>query len=178
MSDEVYPEREGVEDQRKGGFPQGASCYAAGKSGISTKSGKAVTRPHRLSSDSLSAPTTKYRMQKCLTRLGIPLKVVWTPKPDVARHGEILSDCLLIYDEEEADAWETFHHEIVEYKLREVTQVYRTLVNQLIEGYEKLAYQQKERFIEALPKIAKTIQTERQESLVRPPQNDHEKSAS
>ena len=81
MSDEVYPEREGVEDQRKGGFPQGASCYVAGKNGISTKLGKVVTRPHCLSSDSLSAPTTKNRMQKCLTRLGIPLKVVWTLNP-------------------------------------------------------------------------------------------------
>ena len=92
-------------------------------------------------------------MQRCLDRLGIPLKVVWAPKPDVTKHGEILSDCLLIYDEEMADAWETFTHELVEYKLKEITQVYSTLVNQLIDGYEKLVYQQKERFIEALPKI-------------------------
>ena len=42
-------------------------------------------------------------------------------------------------------------------KLKEVTQVYRTLVNQLIDGYEKLAYQQKERFIEALPKIMEAV---------------------
>ena len=104
-------------------------------------------------------------MQKCLDRLAIPLKVVWAPKPDAAKHGEILSGCLLIYDEEEADAWETFAHELVEYKLKEVTQVYRTLVNQLIDGYEKLAYQQKERFIEALPNIMETIQTERREAL-------------
>jgi hypothetical protein len=101
------------------------------------------------------------RMQRCLDRLGIPLEVVWVPKPDADKHGEILSRSLLIYDVEEADAWETFTHELVEYKLKEVTQVYRTLVNQLIDGYEKLAYQQKERFIDFLPKLIEALKESR-----------------
>jgi len=101
------------------------------------------------------------KMQRCLDRLGVPLKAVWAPKPDGASHGEIREGCLLIYDENEVDAWETLFHEIVEYQLKAVTQVYRTLVNQLIEGFEKLAYQQKEQFIEALPGILKTVEAER-----------------
>ena len=122
-----------------------------------------ITAPKDTRSNEPNCPerVIRARMQKCLDRLGIPLEVVWAPKPDATEHGEILSGCLLIYDEEMADAWETFAHELVEYNLKEVTQVYRTLVNQLIEGYEKLAYQQKERFIEALPKIMETIQAER-----------------
>jgi len=111
------------------------------------------------------------RMQNCLDRLGISLKVKLVPKPNSARHGEIVSDYLLIYDEAETDAWETLCHEIVEYKLKSVTQVYRMLVNQLIEGYEKLAYQQKERFIKALPEIFETIEAE------RPTSNNRSKKA-
>ena len=137
-----------AEEQKQGNFPDGASNRVLGRN--AALMGKSAAR-----------------MQRCLDRWGIPLKVVWTPKPDSAKHGEILSGCLLIYDEEEADAWETFTHELVEYKLKEVTQVYRTLVNQLIEGYEKLAYQQKERFIEALPKVMETIQTERDPRKLR-----------
>jgi len=111
------------------------------------------------------------RMQSCLNHLNIPLKIVWTPKPNSARHGEIVSNYLLIYDEAETDAWETLCHEVVEYKLKSVTQVYRMLVNQLIEGYEKLAYQQKERFIKALPEIFETIEAE------RPTSNNRSKKA-
>ena len=112
-------------------------------------------------SDQMVRQDPQPRMQSSLDQLGIPLKVVWTSKPGAAKRGEILSGCLFVYDDNEADAWETFAHELVEYKLKEVTQVYRTLVNQLIEGYEKLAYQQKELFIEALPKIMETTQAER-----------------
>lgn len=101
------------------------------------------------------------KMQQALGRMAIPLTVVWTPDPSKAVHGKLEGDLLLIYDLNEESAWETFTHELVEYKLKEVTQVYRTLVNQLIEGYEKLAYQQKERFIEVLPRILETVQAER-----------------
>lgn len=51
------------------------------------------------------------------------------------------------------DAFATFSHEIIEFKLKEVTRVYRVLINNLIDGYEKLAYQQKEEFIEFIPKL-------------------------
>lgn len=100
------------------------------------------------------------KMQNCLDRLGIPLKVVWMPKDDSAKHGEISANCILIYDRNESEAWLTFEHEVYEFKLKEVTFPYRTLINSLIETLEKLTYERKEKFIEFLPKISETISSE------------------
>ena len=101
------------------------------------------------------------RMQKCLDQLGIPLKVMWIPKDDSTKHGEISSNCLLIYDGDECEAWLTFEHEVYEFKLKEVTFPYRILVNSLIEIIEKIAYERKEKFLEFLPKIFETISKEK-----------------
>jgi hypothetical protein len=87
-------------------------------------------------------------MQQNLDRLGIPLIVVWTPNPNKSVHGEIKENVLCVYDEKPNDVWATFMHEVIEFKLKKVTRVYRSMINSLIEGYEKLAYQEKEEFIE------------------------------
>lgn len=92
---------------------------------------------------------------------GVPLKVTWTPRPDSSKHGEVASNCLFIYDQNEEEAWATFQHELYEFKFKEVSYAYRTLVNSLIEGFEKLAYERKEKFIEFLPKIADVIKDEK-----------------
>jgi hypothetical protein len=95
-------------------------------------------------------------MQDVLERLGIPLSVVWTPENNRSIHGEIRQGTIYIYDHQESEAFATFTHEVIEFKLREVTKVYRVLINNLIDGYEKLAYQQKEDFIEFIPKLIET----------------------
>ena len=102
-----------------------------------------------------------YVMQRCLEPLDIPLKVTWIPKADSAMHGEITSGKLLIYDADEEELWLTFQHEVYEYKLREVTCVYRELVNCLIECFERLAYEKKEEYINFLPNIAQIISKEK-----------------
>ncbi len=85
------------------------------------------------------------RMQGILDRLGIRLCVAWLPDDGKSIHG---------------DAFATFTHEIIEFKLKEVTRVYRELINNPIDGYEKLAYQQKEDFIEFVPKLIKITKTD------------------
>lgn len=100
-------------------------------------------------------------MQRCLDRLGAPLKVVWIPKANGDKHGEINSNCLFIYDRDEREAWSTFEHEIYEYKFKEVTYAYRMLANSLIEAVEKLAYERKEKFLEFLPRISHVIRQEK-----------------
>jgi hypothetical protein len=101
------------------------------------------------------------KMQNCLDRLGVPLKVLWTPKTNSEKHGEISSNCLFIYDGDEREAWLTFEHEIYEFKFKEVTFPYRTLVNSLIETVEKLVYERKEKFLEFLPKATEIIKEEK-----------------
>ena len=101
------------------------------------------------------------KMQNCLERLGVPLKVLWIPKPNSDKHGEINSNILFIYDKDWREAWLTFEHEVYEWKFKEVTYPYRALVNSLIETVEKLAYERKEKFFELLPKVAEVIKEEK-----------------
>jgi hypothetical protein len=46
-------------------------------------------------------------------------------------------------------------------KLKEVTRVYRTIINGLIETLEKVAYSRKEEFLEFLPQIFKLVEEEK-----------------
>jgi hypothetical protein len=111
-----------------------------------------------------TALETKAKMQNCLDRLGIPLKIMWIPKADRDKHGEINGKALFIYDEDDREAWVTLEHEIYEFKFKEVTYAYRTLVNSLIEGFEKLAYERKEKFLESLSGILEIIAEQREDT--------------
>ena len=77
------------------------------------------------------------RMQKTLDRLGIPLVIAWNPKPNMTVHGEIRGNVLCIYDVEADEVLATFTHEVIEFKLKDLTRIYRTMINSLIDGYEK-----------------------------------------
>ena len=93
------------------------------------------------------------QMQGILDRLSIRLCVAWLPDDGKSIHGEIKQGPIYIYDQTKTDAFASFTHGIIEFKLKEVTRVYRVLINKLIDGYEKLTYQQKEDFIESIPKL-------------------------
>jgi len=93
------------------------------------------------------------RMQEIMDRLGVPLSVAWVPAGAKSIRGEIKQGTIYIYDHAETDAFATFTHEVIEFKLKEVTRVYRVLINSLIDGYEHLSYQQKEAFIEFIPRV-------------------------
>ena len=98
------------------------------------------------------------QMQKILARLNIPLTVNWTPNSNKTIHGEIKQSILFIYDANENDAWDTFTHEMLEYKLKKVTNVYRETVNALIEVIQKVTYTEKESFIESIPILIDAVQ--------------------
>jgi hypothetical protein len=102
-------------------------------------------------------------MQSCLDRLAIPLRVVVVPDSTRKVHGEIeaSSGTLFIFDKNEGDAWETFLHEVFEYKLRHVCEGYRLIINSLIEALEKVAYRSKEEFLASIPIALKLVEEER-----------------
>ena len=103
------------------------------------------------------------RMQNILDRLGIPLKVAWTPNPSHNKHGliEAHSKTLFIFDVKEEDAWQTFTHEILEWKLKALLKVYRDVINGLIEIVEKTCYTKKEEFLEFLPQVFRMVEEEK-----------------
>lgn len=102
------------------------------------------------------------KMQRCLDTLGISLKVVWTPNRNHDKHGliEESSRTIFLFDESESEAWVTFTHEILEWKLKETLRTYREIINGLIEIIEKTCYKRKEEFLEAVPNIFKVIEEE------------------
>jgi len=107
---------------------------------------------------SLAYGKVKKQMQRALTLFQIPLELCWKPDNTKSMHGELKNKILFIYDLNEEDAWETFVHEILEFKLKSTTTIYRTIINSLISGFEKLCYERKEEFLESLPKIIEGIQ--------------------
>ena len=106
------------------------------------------------------------RMQRVLDRLNLPLRIAYLPNNLKKVHGEIIEDSctIFVFDEDEGEAWATFTHEVLEYRLKSVTFVYRTLINKLIEGFEKVAYEKKEVFLSEVPLIVETVKRERGES--------------
>jgi len=100
------------------------------------------------------------KMQRCLDTLGFSLRVAWTPNRNHDKHGLIEESArtIFLFDEAESEAWATFTHEILEYRLKDITQTYRTLINALIEAFERLTYGRKEAFLESIPEILKVIE--------------------
>lgn len=104
--------------------------------------------------------TTKLvvRMQKLVDSFSIPLKVVWRPDPKAKCHGEIANRRIIIYNVDEEEVWDTLTHELIEYKLKKVSNVYRETVNALIEVIQKVAYTEKESFIATIPILIDAVQ--------------------
>ena len=107
----------------------------------------------------MSRNSTVDRMQECVNRLGISLEVAWLPNPQKDKQGEIVlsSKTLFIYSPSESEAWQTLTHELLEYKIKDVTQGYRLIVNSLIEVIEKMTYERKERFLEFVPFLVQGV---------------------
>jgi|GEM_PF-1143163 broad specificity phosphatase PhoE len=102
---------------------------------------------------------TLERMQKVLERLGMPsLQVVWMPDDNRQVHGEIKGTNIFIYDKTEEMCLQTFMHEVYEYRFKESTRLYRSLVNSLIEVIEKEIYARKEAFFDFIPMFQQVME--------------------
>jgi hypothetical protein len=95
--------------------------------------------------------------------LMIGYAVAWTPNKKHEKHGliEESSKTIFLFDIDECEAWLTFEHEIIELRLKAVSNVYREMLNALIEAFERLAHKRKEQFLASLPEITKIIEESR-----------------
>ena len=55
-----------------------------------------------------------------------------------------------------------FIHEVVESSLKDLASVYQTMINSLIEGFEKIAYLEKEGFIDFTVRLTEKSKLETQ----------------
>ncbi|GAG16842.1 unnamed protein product [marine sediment metagenome] len=104
----------------------------------------------------MGANEFEMKAKDALTRLGLShWRVNWLPESLPQIRGQVIPENRLIeiFDIDEDDAWATFIHEVIEIKLRSLLRTYRILTNKLIEGYQKLADDEKDRFIEGLPGV-------------------------
>lgn len=90
------------------------------------------------------------KFKEILSILGyVDWDVIWVSDSSSLKRGEIqIKDKIIIlYDESPSQAWDTFFHEIIELKLREVINPHRKLVNVLIDFIQDHIYVEKERTI-------------------------------
>jgi hypothetical protein len=95
---------------------------------------------------------------KRMVSMGYEVEVKWLPGTPMHRHGrrlaeEVKGDTILIYAEDEEEALELVRHGFAEWLLNQHTRKYRMLINKMIELFEEIQYQEKEKLIEAITKL-------------------------
>ena len=106
----------------------------------------------------MEATVFENKMNEFLSVLGlVHWRICWLPDSSNPIRGRAIPEKSLIEinDTSEEAAWDTFLHEVMEVKLRLVTQPYREMCNALIGTIENLAYARKEQFITDLLKLLK-----------------------
>ena len=90
---------------------------------------------------------------KRFSGVGLELKVVWKPSPDVALSGEVKNSLVYVYEVDEEKAVDTLRHEFLDYCVSQAIEPYKEVTNRLIRMINEDAYRRKERIVEALVKL-------------------------
>jgi hypothetical protein len=90
--------------------------------------------------------------------IGFEVNVRWLPGTVKYKDGkqlleEVLGDVIIIYAEDPAEATQLLPHGFAEWVLNQHTKKYRLLINKLIELFEQIQYDEKEKLIGAITKL-------------------------
>ena len=85
--------------------------------------------------------------------LALQLKVVWAPNNRHPLSGEVKDATIYIYESDETQAIHILWHEFFDFCISQAIELYKDLVNLLINERNQQAYQQKERTIEGLLRL-------------------------
>lgn len=90
--------------------------------------------------------------------IGFEVNVKWLPGAIKSKDGkqlleEVSGDTILIYAEDPDEALNLLAHGFAEWLLNQHTRKYRLLINKLIELFEEIQYQDKEKIIEVITKL-------------------------
>lgn len=89
--------------------------------------------------------------QKSMT--GLDLKVLWIPKTDYTKEGEVIGNTIYIYSTNLADALETLRHEFFDAMISMALKPYLELINALLSVISEQAYCKKEEVVESLVRM-------------------------
>ena len=89
-------------------------------------------------------------LERLKDRAGIKteFKVVWSPKADSKKEGEVLGDTIFVYSLDVDGALQTLRHEFVDVIVSSAIEPYLKLVNVLLSEISEDAYKKKEEAVE------------------------------
>jgi len=95
------------------------------------------------------------------TGMGFEASFSWLPGTVKYKNGkqlleEVVGDTIFIYVEDLAEATYLLAHGFSEWLLNKHTKKYRLLINKLIELFEEIQYEEKEKFIDAMTRLLTT----------------------
>ena len=80
-------------------------------------------------------------------------EVLWIPKIDSAKEGEVIGNRIYIYSTNFSDALDTLRHEFFDAMICSATTPYLDLINVLLSVISEKAYQKKEEMVESLVRM-------------------------
>ncbi len=94
-------------------------------------------------------------LERLKARVGIKtdFTVVWLPKADSKKEGEVVGNTIFVYSSDIDEALQTLRHEFVDIIVSSAIQPYLKLVNILLSAISEDAYKKKEEAVEALLKL-------------------------
>jgi hypothetical protein len=95
--------------------------------------------------------------------MGYEVKVEWQPGKIKFKEGkpleeEVVGNMIFIYSEDPSKAEELLAHGFAEWLLNQHTKKYRLLINKLIEVFEQIQYEEKEKIVDAIARLMNAIE--------------------
>ena len=87
------------------------------------------------------------------TGLAADLEVLWRPNAKRDLSGEVVGNCIFIYDEGLESAKATLKHEVIDFCISQTIQPYKEVTNKLIALINEEAYRRKEQLVENISKL-------------------------
>ncbi len=84
---------------------------------------------------------------------GDVLDVVWVPRIDSSKEGEVVGKTIFVYSQDPSQAIETLRHEFVDYLVCKAVEPYHDMVNALLSVLSERAYRKKEEIVESILKV-------------------------
>lgn len=119
------------------------------------------TYPPKSFSQSLQILEAELERLKLKAGMGFEVKLEWLPGIEKWKNGkqlleEVIGNTIFIYVEDLVEAIPLLAHEFSEWILNQNTKRYRLLINKLIEVFEEIQYEEKERVADAIAKLLMT----------------------
>jgi hypothetical protein len=132
--------------------------------GEPTLSDKKRKLNHLLKWDSNTPTVLMEKLEEMKKRIGFgyEVKVEWQPGKAKFRDGkpleeEVIGNTIIIYSEDQSKAEKLLAHGFAEWLLNQNTKRYRLLINKLIELFEQIQYEEKEKIVDAVSKLISQV---------------------